>query len=162
MQDLHILDGALLLLEGSVDETESLFVRFGSRIRAGEPVAAPWIDVCQALVHLHRGELDAARNILNGSANTTEPAQNEYHIADRSLALGWLAWEERRWAEAADHLEQSLNLWRTGSWHTLAGGPLLLPLQQTWPDLPAGTIGVDRRYPGSHRCQHSGGCPLDP
>jgi DNA-binding NarL/FixJ family response regulator len=32
-------------------------------------------------------------------------------------------------AEAADHLEESVQLWRTGCWHTLAGGPLLLPLQ---------------------------------
>ena len=129
MQDLHVLEGALLLLEGRADEAESLFVRFGSRIRAGEPVAAPWIDMCQALVHLHRGELEAARNLLHGPSSVTEAAQNEYHIADRSLALGWLAWENGRWAEAADHLEQSVQLWRTGCWHTLAGGPLLLPLQ---------------------------------
>jgi tetratricopeptide (TPR) repeat protein len=129
MQDLHVLEGALLLLEGRADEAESLFVRFGSRIRAGEPVAAPWIDVCQALVHLHRGEPETARNLLHGPSSTTEAAQNEYHIADRSLALGWLAWEAGRWAEAADHLEQSVQLWRTGCWHTLAGGPLFLPLQ---------------------------------
>jgi hypothetical protein len=96
MQDLHVLEGALLLLEGRADEAESLFVRFGSRIRAGEPVAAPWIDVCQALVHLHRGELETARNLLHGPSSTTEAAQNEYHIADRSLALGWLAWEGGR------------------------------------------------------------------
>ena len=129
MQDLHVLEGALLLLEGRADEAESLFVRFGSRIRAGEPVAAPWIDVCQALVHLHWGELEAARNLLRGPSSTTEAAQNEYHVADRSLALGWLAWEEGRWAEAADHLAQSVQLCCTGCWHTLAGGPLFLPLQ---------------------------------
>jgi DNA-binding CsgD family transcriptional regulator len=129
MQDLHVLEGALLLLEGRADEAESLFIRFGSRIRAGEPVSAPWIDVCQALVHLHRGELEAARNLLHGPSSTTEAAQNEYHIADRALALGWLAWEDGRWIEAADHLEQSLHLWRTGCWHNLAGGPLFLPLQ---------------------------------
>jgi hypothetical protein len=45
VQDLHVLDGALLLLERNIDEAESLFVRFGSRTRAGEPVGEPWIDV---------------------------------------------------------------------------------------------------------------------
>jgi DNA-binding CsgD family transcriptional regulator/tetratricopeptide (TPR) repeat protein/KaiC/GvpD/RAD55 family RecA-like ATPase len=126
--DLRMLDGMLLLLEGDAEEAESLFVRFGTRIRAGEPASAPWIDLYQAFVHLHRGEIEAARDVLHGPASTSEAARTEYHIADRSLALGWLAWEDGRWAEAVDHLEQSLQLWRTGCWHTVAGGPLLLPL----------------------------------
>jgi hypothetical protein len=128
MQDLRVLEGALLLLEGHADDAESRFVRFGSRIRAGEPVAAPWIDVSLALLHLHRGELDAARTALHGPASATEAAQTEYHAADRSAALGWLAWERGRWADAAEHLERSMRLWRTGCWHTLVGGPIFLPL----------------------------------
>jgi DNA-binding CsgD family transcriptional regulator len=128
MQDLRVLEGALLLLEGHADDAESRFVRFGSRIRAGEPVAAPWIDLNLALLYLHRGELDAARTALHGPASATEAAQTEYHAADRAAALGWLAWELGRWADAAAHLDRSTRLWRTGCWHPLVGGPIFLPL----------------------------------
>lgn len=128
LQDFGVLEGALLLLEGHVDEAESLFVRLGSVIRAGEPVSAPWIDVSQAMLHLHRGDTAAARAAVHGQAAATEAAATEYHLADRAVVLGWLAWENGRWKDAAEHLGRSLRLWTTGCWPTLAGGPFLLPL----------------------------------
>ena len=129
LHDLGVLDGCLQLLAGFPDESEALLVRFGSRTRVGEPVAAPWIDVNLALLHLHRGNLPAARAALYGPSAATEAATTEYHQADRALALGRMAWEEERWDDAADHLRVSTRLWSTGCWHTLAGGPLFLPLQ---------------------------------
>jgi tetratricopeptide (TPR) repeat protein len=170
LQDLRILEGALLLLEGHADDAESRFVRFGSRIRAGEPVAAPWIDLSLALLHLHRGELDAARTALHGPASATEAAQTEYHAADRAAALGWLAWERGRWADAAAHLDGSMRLWRTGCWHTLVGGPVFLPLhvdallrQDRRADAAAVPgAGPGRRPAGAVLCGRPGGRQVPP
>jgi DNA-binding CsgD family transcriptional regulator len=127
-QDLQVLAGLLELMEGHPDEAESLLVRFGSRARAAEPLAAPWIDLNRALVALHRGQREPARGLLHGTSAATEAAATEYHRADRAAALGWLAWEEGRHADATAHLGIAVELWRTGCWHTLAGGPALLPL----------------------------------
>jgi DNA-binding CsgD family transcriptional regulator len=126
--DLQILRAAALLLEGRADAAEALMARFGPRVQLGEPVAAPWVDVGKALLYLHRGELTEARSVLHGPGSVAEAAQTEYHLADRAAALGWLAWEENRWADAAAHLSTSVRLWGTGCWHTLAGGPFLLHL----------------------------------
>ena len=128
MQDLQVLRAAMLLLEGQPDAAESLLVRFGHQVRLGEPVAAPWIAVSEALLYLHRGELAAARRALHGPVSATEASRTEYHVADRAAALGWLAWEEGRWADAVGHLNQSVRLRHTGCWHTLMGGPGFLPL----------------------------------
>jgi DNA-binding CsgD family transcriptional regulator len=127
-QDLQVLRAAILLMEGQPDAAESLLVRFGHRVRLGEPVAAPWVAVSEALLHLHRGELTAARRALHGPVSATEASRTEYHMADRAAALGWLAWEEGRWADAVGHLNQSVRLRHTGCWHTLMGGPGFLPL----------------------------------
>ena len=126
--DLQVLRAAVLLLEGQPDAAESLLVRFGHQVRLGEPVAAPWVAVSEALLHLHRGELTAARRALHGPVSATQASRTEYHVADRAAALGWLAWEEGRWADAVGHLGQSVRLRHTGCWPTLMGGPGLLPL----------------------------------
>jgi DNA-binding CsgD family transcriptional regulator/tetratricopeptide (TPR) repeat protein len=128
LADLQVLRGGLLLLRGRADEAESLFVRFGPQLRFGQPLSAPLVHISEALLHLHRGELGAARRLMSGSAAATEAAQLEYHAIDWSAALGWLAWEEDRWADAAAHLEPSARLWRSGEFHIMVGGPLFVPL----------------------------------
>ena len=126
--DLQILRAVLLLLEGDADAAEALLTRFGPRIALGEPVSAPWVAVGKALLYLHRGELSEARSVLHARDSVAEASQTEYHLADRTAALGWLAWEEGRWADAAGQLATSARLWRTGCWNTLAGGPFPLHL----------------------------------
>ena len=126
--ELQVLRGGILLLRGRPDEAESLFVRFGPELRFGEPVYAPWVDISEAMLHLHRGDLEAARRRLCGPAAATEAAQLDYHAVDWSAALGWLAWEENRWADAATHLEPSAQRWRSGEVHALVGGPVFVPL----------------------------------
>jgi DNA-binding CsgD family transcriptional regulator len=126
--DLEVLRAVILLLEGRADAAEALLSRFGPRIQLGEPVAAPWVEVSQALLYLHRGELAEARGVLHGPGGVSQAAQTEYHLADRATALGWLAWEEGRWPDAAEHLATSARLCRTGCLNTLAGGPPFLPL----------------------------------
>jgi DNA-binding CsgD family transcriptional regulator len=128
LAELQLLRGWILLLRGRPDEAESLFVRFGPKLRFGQPLFAPWEDISEALLHLHRGDLDAARRLLCGPAAATEAAQLEYHTIDWAAALGWLAWEENRWADAATHLEPSAQRWRSGEIHTLVGGPVFVPL----------------------------------
>src|SRR5215469_5256256 len=129
MAELQVLRGGILLLSGHPDEAESLFVRFGPELRFGEPLLAPWVDISEAMLHLHRGDLEAARRLLCGPAAATEVAQLEYHTIGWSAALGWLAWEENRWADAATHLEPSARRWRSGEvFHTLVGGPVFVPL----------------------------------
>jgi DNA-binding CsgD family transcriptional regulator len=106
-----------------------LFVRFGPELRFGQPLNAPLADISEAMLHLHRGDLEAARRLLCGPAAATEVAQLDYHAIDWSAALGWLAWEENRWADAAAHLERSARRWRSGGvFHILIGGPVFEPL----------------------------------
>jgi len=129
LAELQLLRGGILLLRGRPDEAESLFVRFGPELRFGEPLLAPWGDISEAMLHLHRGDLAAARRLLCGPAATTEAAQLEYHAIEWSAALGWLAWEENRWTDTATHLEPSAQRWRSGTrFHILAGGPVFVPL----------------------------------
>jgi DNA-binding CsgD family transcriptional regulator len=126
--ELQVLRGGILLLRGRADEAESLFLRFGPDLRFGEPLLAPWVDISEAMLHLHRGDLEAARLLLCGPAAATEAAQLEYHAIDWSAALGWLAWEENLWADTATHLEASARRWRAGAVHILVGGPVFVPL----------------------------------
>src|SRR6266508_4028569 len=44
-----------------------------------------------------------------------------------AAALGWLAWEEGRWEEAAERLAHSVDPW-VGGWQLVVGGPMCLPL----------------------------------
>jgi DNA-binding CsgD family transcriptional regulator len=126
--ELQVLRGGILLLRGRPDDAESLLMRFGPDLRFGEPLLAPWVDISEAMLHLHRGDLEAARRLLCGPAAATEAAQLEYHAIDWSAALGWLAWEENRWADTATHLEASARRWRAGAVHILVGGPVFVPL----------------------------------
>ena len=128
LAELQVLRGSILLLHGHADEAESLFVRSGPELRFGEPLLAPRVDTSEAMLHLHRGNLEAARMLLYGPGASTEAAQLEYYAIDWSAALGWLAWEEDRWADAAAHLEPCARRWRDGYFHTLIGGPAFVPL----------------------------------
>jgi DNA-binding CsgD family transcriptional regulator len=129
-EELEFFGGMILLLEGRLDQAESRFVRLGRLIRYGEPVLGAWVDVGEAMLHLHRGDLGEARRLLYGSVAESGAAQIAMHAADRAAALGWLAWEQDRWDEAARYLDTSLGkCWSGGcGWHTLVGGPVFLPL----------------------------------
>jgi DNA-binding CsgD family transcriptional regulator len=127
LAELQVIRGGMLLLCGRADEAESLFVRFGQELRFGEPLYAPLVDTGEAMLHLHRGDVEAARRLLCGSGAAAEAAQ-QFHAADWYAALGWLAWEENRWADAAGHLELSVRRWRSGWFHILVGGPVFVPL----------------------------------
>ena len=171
---LEVLSAAVSILQGRADEAEALFVRAGPRIRLGEPCFAAWTDVSEALLHLHRGELREARRLLYGAAAATEAAQLHPHATYRAAALGWLAWEEGRWADVAASLQicqQGLRVMTPApppagvpyAGGTLASGMIFLPLhvdalvrlgrtaqaQTLMSQLPAGDAG-GRFWKASH------------
>jgi DNA-binding CsgD family transcriptional regulator len=124
----QLLQGAVLLFQGQVDEAESLFVRAGPALRLGNPTSAPKVDVGEALLYLHRGEVEDARRVLYGSGAETEAAGLAFWQADRAAAQGWLAWEEGDWEEAVAHLARSAAGAQSGFYQLMVGGPIMLPL----------------------------------
>jgi DNA-binding CsgD family transcriptional regulator len=123
----QLLRGVFLLLQGRADEAEAIFVRVGPEIRLSRPASpVPWVDAAEAFLHLHRGDLEEARRLLH-RPGAGQAALRTGRGADRAAALGWLAWEEGRWEEAAEQLADSLGSW-VGGWQLMVGGPMCLPL----------------------------------
>lgn len=123
----ELVRGAILLLQGRADEAEAFFVRVGPEIRFSRPASpVPWVDAAEAFLHLHRGDLEEARRILY-RPGASQAARHTSRVADRAAALGWLAWEEGRWEEAAERLADSLGSW-VGGWQLMVGGPMCLPM----------------------------------
>jgi DNA-binding CsgD family transcriptional regulator len=123
----QLLGGTILLLQGQADAAEAVFVRVGPEIRLSRPASpVPWVDAAEAFLYLHRGDLEEARRILH-RPGAGQAAHSTVRLADRAAALGWLAWEEDHWEEAADQLAHSLEYW-VGGWQLMVGGPMCLPL----------------------------------
>jgi DNA-binding CsgD family transcriptional regulator/tetratricopeptide (TPR) repeat protein len=123
----QLLRGVILLLQGRADEAEAIFVRVGPEIRLARPASpVPWVDTTEAFLRLHRGDLEEARRILH-RPGASQAARHTVRVADRAAALGWLAWEEDRWEEAAEQLADSIDSW-VGGWQLMVGGPICLPL----------------------------------
>ncbi len=123
----RLLRGGILLLEGRADEAEAIFLRVGPEIRFSRPTApAVWVDAVEAFLRLHRGDLEEARRLVQ-RPGAGEAARRAGRLADRAAALGWLAWEEGRWEEAAERLAHSVDPW-VGGWQLVVGGPMCLPL----------------------------------
>jgi DNA-binding CsgD family transcriptional regulator/tetratricopeptide (TPR) repeat protein len=123
----ELVRGAILLLQGRADDAEAIFVRVGPEIRFSRPASpVPWVDATEAFLRLHRGDLEEARRILH-RPGAGQAARSSGRGADRAAALGWLAWEEDRWEQAAEQLAHSLESW-VGGWQLMVGGPMCLPL----------------------------------
>ena len=74
--ELQVLRGGILLLRGRADEAESLLMRFGPDLRFGEPLLAPWVDISEAMLHLHRGDLEAAHRFSSQASQPRAAAQS--------------------------------------------------------------------------------------
>ncbi len=126
----QLLRGVFLLLRGRADEAEAIFVRVGPEIRLSRPASpVPWVDAAEAFLHLHRGDLEEARRILHRPGASQAARRAVRGVRDRAAALGWLAWEEGRWEQAAEELAASISIqsW-VGTWQLVVGGPMCLPL----------------------------------
>jgi DNA-binding CsgD family transcriptional regulator len=123
----RLMKGSIHLMEGRADEAERIFIQVGKEIRLGIPAMGAWMDLEEACLFLHRGELDHARRLLAAQADT-EGARLTFWASGRSATLGWLAWEEEQWETAAFHLSAAAEAWPLCAYHRGVGGPILLPL----------------------------------
>jgi DNA-binding CsgD family transcriptional regulator len=123
------LYGLMHVLEGRPDRAEALLAS-GGEVRHGIPALGRLVDVAEAHLFLHRGELDHARQVLDRPPVTPEVAEVPLLRSGHAGARGWLAWEEDRLADAAVAFADSLSsCLRGGGYDVLDTGPLMLPLQ---------------------------------
>jgi DNA-binding CsgD family transcriptional regulator len=126
----QVLHGLLHVLEGRPDRAEALLARAGGEVRHGIPTLGCAVDVAEAHLFLHRGELDHARGLLDRSPATTWAAQIPMLWSGHAGARGWLAWEEHRLGDAAAAFAESLtSCLAGGGYEIIDTGPLMLPLQ---------------------------------
>jgi DNA-binding CsgD family transcriptional regulator len=126
-QGLH---GLLHVFEGRPEVAEALMARSCGEIRHGIPTLSLAVDVAEAHLFLHRGELDHARSLLDRPPVAPEAAITPLLRSGHTAARGWLAWEEDRLADAASALAESLAVCLAGGAYNILGtGPLMLPLQ---------------------------------
>jgi DNA-binding CsgD family transcriptional regulator len=126
----HVLHGFVHLLEGRADQAEALLAKVGPEVRHGMPTLGFAVDVAEAHMFLHRGELDHARQRLERPPSAPQALTIPMLGSGHAGAQGWLAWEEDRLDDAAVALAESLD--RTlsgGGYDVLDTGPLMLPLQ---------------------------------
>jgi DNA-binding CsgD family transcriptional regulator len=118
------------VLEGRPDRAEALLARSGAEVRHGIPTLGLAVDVAEAHLFLHRGELDHARGLLDRRPVAPEATLIPMLRSGHAGASGWLAWEEHRLADAATAFAESLTSCLAGGGYDIIDtGPLMLPLQ---------------------------------
>jgi DNA-binding CsgD family transcriptional regulator len=126
----QVLHGLLHVLEGRPDRAEALLARAGGEVRHGIPTLGFAVDVAEAHLFLHRGELDHARGLLDRPPAAAEAAQIPMLRSGHAGARGWLAWEEHRLGDAAVAFAESLTSCLAGGGYDIIDtAPLMLPLQ---------------------------------
>lgn len=115
------------LIEGRPDEAERVFVHLGPEIRLGIPAMAYWMDIKEAWLFLHRGDVESARRVLEERSDS-EGASLVLWASEGSATRGWLEWEVGNFEHAANHFARAVDEWPLGAYHLFVGGPVLLPL----------------------------------
>jgi DNA-binding CsgD family transcriptional regulator len=91
---------------------------------------ADWIAVREAFVRLHRGDLEDARQLLEGARAASDASSCGWWVgSDWSAASGWLAWEEGQLVEACAHLASAGADEVIGNYWTISPGPGFLALR---------------------------------
>src|SRR5262249_2976591 len=119
----------LQLMEGRRDVSEALFGQIRRELRPRTGTLAAWVAAKEACLYLHRGDLDEARNLLEGPSATADACRYGLVAAERSATQGWLAWEQGRLQEACAHLASAGadNVIKT--YATMLAGPAFLALR---------------------------------
>jgi DNA-binding CsgD family transcriptional regulator len=126
----QVLHGLLHVLEGRPDRAEALLARAGAEVRHGIPTLGFAVDVAEAHLFLHRGEIEHARGLLARPPAAPQATLIPMLRSGHAGARGWLAWEEQRLGEAADAFAESLTSCLAGGGYDIIDtGPLMLPLQ---------------------------------
>jgi DNA-binding CsgD family transcriptional regulator len=126
----QVLHGLLHVLEGRPDRAEALLARAGAEVRHGIPTLGFAVDVAEAHLFLHRGELDHARGLLDRRPAAPEATLIPMLRSGHAGACGWLAWEEQRLGDAAEAFTESLtSCLAGGGYNIIDTGALMLPLQ---------------------------------
>jgi DNA-binding CsgD family transcriptional regulator len=126
----QVLHGLLHVLEGRPDEAEGLLARAGAEVRHGIPTLGLAVDIAEAHLFLHRGEVEHARALLDRTPAAPEAKLIPMLQSGLAGARGWLAWEEQRLGDAADAFAESLTSCLAGGGYDIIDtGPLMLPLQ---------------------------------
>jgi len=97
-------EAAIHLIEGRRRQCEAIFRQIRQEIRPGISTVAAWVDAKEACLFLHRGDLDEARQLLDGPSSATDSCRYGFTAAEWSAARGWLSWEESRFPETDAHL----------------------------------------------------------
>jgi len=116
-------------MEGRREVSEALFGQIRRELRLGAGTLAAWVVAKEARLYLHRGDLDEARNLLEGPGATADACSYGLVAAERSATQGWLAWEQGRLQEACAHLASagSDNVIKT--YATMLTGPAFVALR---------------------------------
>ena len=123
-----LLESWLLLLAGRRREAEDVFGGSRAELRLAVPTIAVVAAAVEACLFLHRGDLNEARQLLDGPRASSEASRKGWFAALWSAARGWLAWEEQRWEDAAMHLARSADQCAVGNNVTMGGRPIFLAL----------------------------------
>jgi DNA-binding CsgD family transcriptional regulator len=122
-------EATIHLVEGRRSQCEAIFRQIRREIRPGVSTVAAWVDAKEACLFLHRGDLDEARQLLDGPSATTDSCRYGFIGAEWSAARGWLSWEESRFPEADVHLADAGAKSVMRAYSTMSSGPRLLPLR---------------------------------
>jgi DNA-binding CsgD family transcriptional regulator len=83
----------------------------------------------QATLFLHRGDLAEAQRLLSGPSAASDASSCGLIGAEWSAALGWFAWEQGRFEEAAGQLARAGSEQVMRTYNTISWGPAFLPLR---------------------------------
>jgi DNA-binding CsgD family transcriptional regulator len=122
-------EATLQLMEGRREAVEAIFGQIRGEVRLGIPTIAAWVDAKEACLHLHRGDLDEARKLLQGPSAASEAGSCGLIGSEWSAARGWMAWEDGNLREACAHLASAGADDVMGTYNTISPGPAFLPLR---------------------------------
>jgi DNA-binding CsgD family transcriptional regulator len=109
--------------------SEALFGQIRRQVRLGTGTIGAWVAAKEACLYLHRGDLDEARNLLEGPSAAADACSYGHVAAEWSAAQGWLAWEEGRFQEACAHLASAGAGSVIRTYATMSAGPAFLALR---------------------------------
>jgi DNA-binding CsgD family transcriptional regulator len=123
------LEATLHLMEGRRDVSEAVFGQLRRELQLGTGTIGAWIAAKEACLYLHRGDLDEARSVLEGSSATADACSFGLVAAEWSASQGWLAWEEGRFQEACAYLASAGADSVIRTYATLSVGPAFIALR---------------------------------